>query len=126
VRHTGFSVETIQLIEARSQFNCEVMAQNVCQIQAHTIHHRRPRGMGGTRREATNFAGNGMAVCMACHAAIESRRVWAITNGFLVRQRDDPHTIPVWWRCAYERYEGQPVRKYVLLNVAGGITEIMR
>jgi hypothetical protein len=29
---------------------------------------------------------------------VESHRVWALTNGFLLSQRAEPENVPVWWR----------------------------
>ncbi|WP_306358689.1 MULTISPECIES: HNH endonuclease [unclassified Nocardia] len=66
------------------------------------IHHRRPRGMGGSRRSDTNTFPNLLHICSPCHDRIESRRDDAERHGWLVPQGDDPETHPV-------RYRGQPV-----------------
>jgi 5-methylcytosine-specific restriction protein A len=60
----------------------------VCEIDgcgpATAVHHRAPRGMGGSRGGWVNRAANGIAVSDACHAAIESDRETALKNGWLL------------------------------------------
>ena len=94
MRATGFPPKVRQQIVERSSGRCEVMASG-CTFTAQEIHHRRPRGMGGTNRGNTNAAVNGLACCLACHRRIESDRDWAYGRGFLVRQNVDPATVPV-------------------------------
>lgn len=48
------------------------------------LHHRRPRGMGGTRRPDTVH--NLAALCRGCHEEVESRRAQALADGWLLRQ----------------------------------------
>lgn len=67
----------------------------MCGGAGEQIHHRRARGMGGTRREDANDLANLVHLCAFCHAYIESRREWAIENGWLVRQSGDPGSVPV-------------------------------
>ena len=65
----------------------------------HALHHRRPRGMGGTRHEAINSPANLITLCHKCHEFIESRRVWAIADGYLIPQGgDDPRDVKVLYR----------------------------
>ena len=118
---TGFQPDVQAAIMARGYNHCELMVSDTCRLIPDTIHHRRPRGMGGTRRAETNCADNGLLTCYVCHDAVERRREWAIENGFLVSQFRDPADVPVWWRCAYSR-DGK--KKMVLLDKAGGKTEI--
>lgn len=98
MRRTGFPPQTIELVTARSGGNCEVLATG-CTLMVEQLHHRRPRGAGGTRRPETNGAANALAACSRCHERIESMRNWARDNGFLVPQNQDPRDIPLWWRC---------------------------
>lgn len=116
-RRTGFPPHVVQLIEARSGLHCEVMARG-CTLTATTIHHRRPRGAGGTRRADTNTPSNGLAVCGPCHTTIERQRSWARDNGFLVAQHDSPADIPVNWRS---RTDGRG-KVLVFLDNGGGMT----
>jgi hypothetical protein len=53
-----------------------------------SIHHRQPRGMGGTRRLTANSLAVLMLVCgtgvTGCHGYVERNREWALAQGFLV------------------------------------------
>lgn len=94
-RDTGFSPATRELIHARSGGLCEI--RWCCDgDRATQIHHRRPRGMGGSRRASTNLASNGIDACTACHAFAESNRALALECGWLIPQAEDcPETVPV-------------------------------
>jgi len=70
----------------------------VCGEAMQQIHHRRPRGMGGSSNNLViNMAGNLIAVCNADHAWIESNRDRARDNGWLIPQAIIPVTVPLWW-----------------------------
>ena len=112
---TGFSAGVRHTILARSEGYCEVMAAG-CTLMATDIHHRRPRGMGSTKRPETNYASNGLNCCRPCHLRCESMRSWARDHGFLLGQSDDPASTPVWWRCNWAG--GRKVA--ILLDDAGG------
>jgi hypothetical protein len=62
-----------------------------------SLHHRRPRGMGGTHRITT--AANLIAVCgsgtTGCHHRIEAHRAEARANGWLLWQNVDPESVAV-------------------------------
>lgn len=64
-----------------------------------SVHHRRPRGMGGSRRHNVTSPVNLVALCgsgtTGCHGAVESNREAAFEAGWLVRQAADPALIPV-------------------------------
>lgn len=64
-----------------------------------SLHHRRPRGMGGTVRPDANLASNLLVLCgtgtTGCHGWTEARRAEAFEEGLLIRQTDDPATVPV-------------------------------
>lgn len=64
-----------------------------------SLQHRRPRGMGGTRRTDANSPANLIALCgsavTGCHGHVESHRAEAVTNGWLVPQCFTPATSPV-------------------------------
>ena len=89
-RRTGPSTKTLLLLEDRSRGRCELCGDRA----AHT-HHRRPRGMGSSRDEATNQPSNLLRVCAACHGQIESRRAEAYGFGWLVSRWSDPAVVPV-------------------------------
>ncbi|MCX5070847.1 hypothetical protein OOJ91_33925 [Micromonospora lupini] len=64
-----------------------------------SIHHRRPRGMGGTRRADAHALHNLMLLCgtgvTGCHGWTESERTAARQRGLLVHQDVDPAVAPV-------------------------------
>lgn len=67
------------------------------------MHHRLPRGMGGSRstagRARTERASNLVIVCgtgtTGCHGWIESHRQDAYDTGWLVHRTDDPEQVPL-------------------------------
>lgn len=80
------------------------------------IHHRRPRGMGGSKVPATNLPSNLLWLCgsgtTGCHGWIESHRAEAKANGWLLEQWQSPLETPV-------RVHD---RGLVLLDNIGGMT----
>jgi hypothetical protein len=103
VRRTGPSEKTRRMVLDRSGGWCEVCGDPLHNgdrwIAAHSIHHRQPRGMGGTSDPAANAVMNLMLVCgtgtTGCHGRIESHRTVSIDNGWLVPRPTDPATAPV-------------------------------
>lgn len=87
-----FSDEVRDLIRKRAKDRCEM-----CGAVAlyHQVHHRRPRGMGGSKDPVSGSPANGLWVHPSCHAKIESRREDAYQKGYLVRQSQDPREVPV-------------------------------
>lgn len=103
---TGPTAEQRQLVIDRAWGYCEMCGTRVLTdlnraLCAYSIHHRRPRGMGGTRRPDTNSPANLLLVCGdatapgGCHAWIETNRAEALRRGLLVRSTADPATVPV-------------------------------
>ena len=98
---SGFTAEAVAIILTRSGGYCEILTEG-CTQRANQIHHRRPRGMGGTKRPESNEAANGLATCEACHRYCETQaREWARNHGFIVPQGADPASRRVWWRCRW-------------------------
>jgi hypothetical protein len=70
-----------------------------------SIHHRQPRGMGGTDRSEAHFLSNLLLLCAGstrrlagvagCHGAVEAYRENAERRGLLVRHGLDPAAEPV-------------------------------
>jgi hypothetical protein len=90
----GFPPAVRAIILERSGGVCEY-----CGLQRGTeAHHRRPRAMGGTTRDDTNTASNGLWLCNACHRWAESHRTDALLVGVLVLQIQSPRKAAVKYR----------------------------
>jgi 5-methylcytosine-specific restriction protein A len=92
---TGPTKKTVQIVKDRAANHCERCGHNVEDRPA-AVHHRRPRGMGGSRRPDTNSPCNLLLLCDPCHLTVESSRQISRERGWLVRQEHDPATRPVW------------------------------
>lgn len=106
---TGFTGRVRAVIIARCGGYCEI-----CGLERpEEIHHRRARGMGGSKRPDTDWAANGLAVCSKCHALVESNRNRDADrrNGFRLEQNDIPCRVPVLRHGA----------EWVLLDDDGGV-----
>lgn len=83
----------------RDQNTCQRCGTNLVYKLA-SIHHRRPRGMGGSGQ--VNVPSNMVLVCGSatspgCHAEIETDRTEAMFEGWLIPKLSDdqPHEVPV-------------------------------
>lgn len=105
-RDTGPTPTVRAVVHRRAGWCCEVCGKQLhdgnAWTESHAIHHRRPRGTGGTSDPASNQVPNLLLVCgtgnestSTCHGLIESQRSMSIGNGWLVRQGDDPAAIAV-------------------------------
>lgn len=85
-------------VMVRANFRCERCGVSVQSIPM-SIHHRRPRAMGGTNRPETNYPSNLMALCgtgiTGCHGYLESHRNEAFDYGFIVPQFETPSVVEV-------------------------------
>jgi len=67
-----------------------------------SMHHRRPRGMGGSKDPALALPSNALTLCESgttgCHGWVETHRDEALEAGLLVSKWDDPGDIPVLYR----------------------------
>jgi len=84
----------LALLRERSVGRCEM-----CGRPATNTHHRRPRGMGGSKDPATDRPANLARLCgsgtTGCHGWIENNRTAAEDCGWLVPQGHDPATVPI-------------------------------
>jgi hypothetical protein len=113
---SGVPPATRRAVRERDQDHCVR-----CGAQALTgpnsIHHRRPRGMGGTRDPRTHALSNLVLLCgsatTGCHGWIESNRAEAVALGWLISNFEvaDPQDIPL--RC------GDPIDRHVHLHDDG-------
>lgn len=60
------------------------------------VHHRKPRGMGGTSDPEQNYGlDNLISLCRYCHDWAHAEPADAYACGFLVHSGDDPAEVPV-------------------------------
>ena len=91
MRATGPDLRTRQGVIDRDQRRCRRCSAPMAQI-----HHRRPRGMGGSRRdEAINAPSNLVCLCAPCHRWIEAHPAESFEDGWRVRRSHDPRAIPL-------------------------------
>lgn len=93
-----FTDKTRKAITDRADKRCEVCGS----IGATQIHHRQPRGMGGSKQPATRSAANGIYIHADCHRRIELNRAKSYLLGHLVRMNFLPNETPIrlwdgWW-----------------------------
>lgn len=72
-----------------------------CGHRASQVHHRIPRGMGGTRNPNAHELSRLISVCDDCHLWIESNRSEAEGLGYLVRFGTPPAYAPILWRTRW-------------------------
>lgn len=113
-----------EAVYTRSGGRCEVTATEECrarggwfdQATGRSIHHRRPRRMGGTRAVDIHDPANLLATCgngtRGCHGHIEHNRLEAMRNGWLLGAGADPTSRAVVIRGG----------RIVLLRVDGYVT----
>jgi len=101
-----FSTRIREHIKNRAHGACEVCGFRIG--YSAQIHHRKPRGMGGTKSEASGSISNGLYVHAKCHTVIESNREKAMSDGFLMYQNDEPENVPVklWYGWHYLNGDG--------------------
>lgn len=119
VRSTGPDVGIRRMVMDRAGQHCERCGKVIS--GEYSIHHRKPRGMGGTKDPAINSAANLVLLCgsatsaSGCHQSVERFRQAASATGFLVLRTADPATVPI------KLHSG-----WVLLGHDGKVKEIDR
>lgn len=104
-KDTGPSPRVRAAVLARAGGCCEVCRarlhhEDTGWVAAHSVHHRRPRGAGGSSRADTNTPANllllcGSATTAGCHQWVESNRTRALDLGLLLTQGQHPAEVPV-------------------------------
>lgn len=102
---TGPTPAVRETVYQRANYCCELCYQPV--TERASIHHRRPRRMGGTRRTDSNQAMNLLLLCgsgvTGCHGRVETQRAKALQTGVILYDRDNPAEHPFqdmhgnWW-----------------------------
>jgi hypothetical protein len=107
---TGFPPEVRDLVAQRATGCCERCHFATGDME---FHHRRPRGMGGSKADDTNTASNCLLLCASCHRDTEAQRTNSLHYGWLVRQGQDPAATPIWmnWRWMYLHDDGTTTYK---------------
>ncbi|PYY59992.1 HNH endonuclease [Curtobacterium sp. MCSS17_011] len=82
----------------RDRYQCFRCGRSIL-TGAYSIHHRRPRGMGGTSAVSANLAANAVTLCgtgtAGCHGWTEAHRRDAFRLGLLMPQGTDPAAVPI-------------------------------
>ena len=87
-----------------------------CLGEATDIHHRIPRGMGGTSDPERNYGlANLVSLCRECHDWVHANPQEARKTGFLVGSWDDPAKFPL---------EIRPGSFHVLLTEDGNYRQL--
>jgi len=88
---------SVELVKARSGGRCERCGTRDSPYWS--LHHRKPRGMGGSKDPAINSPANLLYLCgsgtTGCHGWVESNRTLAREAGLLLYRNDEPVQIPV-------------------------------
>jgi 5-methylcytosine-specific restriction enzyme A len=119
-RNTGPTTDTRKLVLARADNCCERCGRRI--TGEYSIHHRKPRGMGGTKDDRLNLPSNLVLLCGSattpdgCHTSVERFRQAAIVTGWIVARTADPARVPVKFASG----------RWYLLNTDGTITETVR
>lgn len=98
--------ETRFTVLARGHYRCERCKQDFLKSGV-SIHHRRPRMMGGSKNQELHKSANLIALCgsgtTGCHGWVESHRLEARTFGYLIQKVESAEKIPFkdlngdWW-----------------------------
>lgn len=91
-RDTGPDTQTRMWVWWRAGNTCERCGLDSISMD---VHHRQPRGLGGSSDPAINAVSNLVLLCRPCHAEIESARLAAIADGWLVPRPTDPVRVPI-------------------------------
>lgn len=97
-RPQGLSRPVRETVLERDQYLCFRCGRSIL-TTAYSVHHRRPRGMGGTSSAVANMPANALTMCgtgtTGCHGWLESHRRDALRLGWLLPQGIDPYLVPV-------------------------------
>lgn len=98
-RNTGPTPAVRRTVTERAGGACERCGRAI--TGDYSIHHRKPRGMGGTRDPKANSPANLVLLCGSatspdgCHTAVERFRQAAINTGYIVTRTADPEGVPI-------------------------------
>ena len=88
---------TVAAVHSRAQVRCERCGTR--ESEYWSLHHRRPRGMGGSKNPALNAPSNILLLCgsgtTGCHGWVESNRAEAYETGLLLHMWQIARETPV-------------------------------
>lgn len=87
-----FTEKTRNLVVARAGGNCELCG---AAVNNPNLHHRKPRGMGGTKNPESRSPANALFLHFTCHEWVERNRTESYELGYLVRQAENSNAKPV-------------------------------
>ena len=100
------SDETRFTVLGRNGYKCEKCGEDF--LWGVSVHHRRPRMMGGSKNELLHQPANLIALCgsgtTGCHGWVESHRDKARELGYLIMKVESAQDIPFrdnsgkWWK----------------------------
>ena len=108
-----FTEKTRKQIKERAEGKCERCGGYIASDSHAHIHHRKPRGMGGTKQHGSRTTANGLFLHPSCHYYIENHRKESKEMGFILGQTEEPILVPVF------TFNG-----WVLLDLEGGLSKI--
>lgn len=119
----AFSASVVDLVRARDRDGCAWCGSQIYGERglAWSVHHRKPRGMGGTKDPAISSPANGVLLCgsgtTGCHGEVEANRENAVVEGFLISRNgvQKPSEVPI----------EHATHGYVYLDDDGGVSVAM-
>lgn len=100
---------TRELVLARDAFSCVSCGRHVGGSTDYSIHHRIPRGMGGSSDERLNRPSNLVTLCgtgtTGCHGWAESQRDLARAWGYLLYRLSEPSKVAVYTYLGWTLYD---------------------
>lgn len=90
--------ETRFLVYARAGYRCERCFKKLLGVFGASVHHRRPRMMGGSKKPELHKPANLIVLCgsgtSGCHGWVESNRDKAREHGYLIHKVSSAEEIP--------------------------------
>lgn len=109
---SGITARTRETVLERDQHSCVSCGINISAAAiGYSVHHRIPRGMGGTRNPEVNMPANLLVLCgsgtTGCHGWVESHRVLAREWGYLVHRHQAPEHVAVMTPTGWVMFDHQ-------------------
>lgn len=90
--------ETRFVVFARADYRCERCFKRLHGVFGHSVHHRRPRMMGGSNNPELHKPANLIVLCgsgtSGCHGWVESNRNRSREHGYLIHRVESAQEIP--------------------------------